>query len=573
MVLLKSDGDPIMIHQRGDFDVVVIGSGAGGGCTAHELCRQGLKVLILEKGPNRSLAEFKEGGVFGPAFSSKGRGDELKFINEDYIMPERRREIRYLEYLQDEKSSSGRTTNGWMSQLVGGGTVHYGGASFRYDQSDVAMASQFSDAAKEREATLGLPLELQADLHDWPIAHEEITSWCEHAEKVVGIAGAPGSGLKPLKFSKAARLIDDALKAAQSDVTIDPTPMAINSQRHMGREVCHHSGLCQDFACRFEAKSDMRVTTLREAQASGNLTIQSDSFVRKINHSDGKVRSVECVVGHPDDPNTTIVEYAAPILVVACEAMETNRLLMASGIGNPDILGKYIMFHVTGGARSIAPTKTTTWDTAPHTAFINSFYEDENDGDMPFLKTGILLVSSNGGPLAASKRLWGEDAKRFFEEIYPYKMDLSYIGDSMPCLANEIVLTKNELDRFGMPGTRIRYQPHPFDIAAGRHVSEKAKDVLEVAGGETERTATDDWRRKFLKKRVEASRLFHGCGGARMGEDPRRSVVDANGRVHGVENLFVADASVFPTSGGRNPTLIIQALAFRVGRKISDIFG
>lgn len=557
------------------FDAIVVGSGAGGACVAWQLTKAGMKTLVVEKGPAREISDFYEGGTYGPHFSSRGRGDEFKFVQAEYLMPELRKEIRFLTYSEPgatEPPATVPTRDGWMSQLVGGGTVHFGGASFRFEDIDFAMKAGLGDLCRKLEPEL--PAEHRADLRDWPVSAAEFKTWYEQAESLIGIAGAPGSGLPALKYSEAGKLLDAALKRAGHEAQLIPTPMAINSKDHQGREPCHHSGLCQDFACRFEAKSDMRVTLLRSAATTGRLTIQPRSFVRKLQTAGGRVTALECVVGDING-SVQVRELSAPVIVVACETIETNRLLMASAVGNTEVIGRYLMFHMTGGARSIAPQPTTTWDTAPHTAFSMSYYHTRNEGaDRPFLKTGILMVSSNGGPLAdvLRKKYWGAKARRYFNEVYPFKLDLSYIGDCMPTRHNRVVLRRDAVDRYGMPGTEIVYRPHPFDMNASAFTAAKAKAMLKTAGATTEDDAGPDLK-EFLVKTPTARQLYHGTGGCRMGTDKTTSVVDETCRIHDLENLYVADGSVFPTGSGLNPTLTIQANALRVGALIAKKFG
>ena len=554
-----------------EYDAIVVGSGAAGASTAYEMINAGMKVLILEKGPERSLQDFQESGVFGSTFKGSGRGDELKFINEEYLMPDRKEEIRFLEYsdIYGNQKKTGRTTYGWMSQLVGGGTVHYGGASFRFEESDFKMRTKFKHIAETLESKIGISQSYSADLYDWPIEYKEFSKWYALAEKRIGIAASPSSDLPPLPFNSASIQIMKGLSNYQNgNIKLLSTPMAINSSNHLNRSPCHHSGLCQDFACRYEAKSDMRVTLLREAQKTGRLTIQSNTFVRKIHKENSTVKSLECLIGDPNK-NPKITYISAPIFVIGCEAMETNRLLLASKIGNKDVLGKYIMFHMTGGARSIATkNKTNTWKIAPHTAYIDAFYHDFSHGEKAFLKTGVFLVSSNGGPLQASSGIWGNRALRYFNEVYPYKMDLSYIGDAMPVSSNKIELV-NELDSYGMQGTKITYQPHIFDHNAAIYMQKRATEILKASEGITYDSTSDKTLKSFLKKEPTAHRLFHACGGCRMGKDPKYSVVDENCKLHNIDNLYITDASVFPTSSGKNPTLTIQANAMRIGHHIA----
>lgn len=541
------------------YDAIVVGSGAAGACTAYSMVMKGMKVLCLEKGPWLELPDFFEGGLYGKRFASFGRGDELLFKEKEILMPPLKKELRYMSY---EGSPLERTEFGWQSQMVGGGTVHYGGASFRAKPVDMLMKSTFGSRA---DLNTGLGSEACADLRDWPISFEELEPWYSFAEKLIGIAGAPNSELPPLRFNKAANLISEALKKNQAlSAEVIPTPMAINSSRHDGRSPCHHSGLCQDFACRFEAKSDMRVTTLKHALKTGNLQIQPGTFVRKINHNNGRVISVDCISGTSDPVEKTL---PCPLLVVACECIESVRLLLASNAGNQDVLGHYFMVHTTGGGRSKAPVPTTTWDTAPHTAYIDSFYDASGEGPSGFLKAGILLVSSASGPVfeVGSKKLFGEQAKVFLNEVFPFKMDLSYIGDGLATWQNRIGIRRDELDRFGMPATTIHYAPHPMDMNAARWIRDKALDIMEAAGGLTERKGASEAIKPFLKKDPTMKQLYHASGGARAGDDPKENVLNRDGKVHGLENLYVTDSSYFPSGLGVNPTLTIQANAFRIG--------
>ena len=486
-------------------------------------------------------------------------------------MPERRKEIRYLRYSEPKEplGEAKPTTNGWMSQLVGGGTVHYGGASFRMDEVDFNMKSQFSERVDLLERDL--PSHLKADLKDWPISYKEFSQWYDLAEKIIGIAGAPASDQPALRFNKAGKIIEEALEKNRYPARLVPAPMAVNSRPNDGRDPCHHSGLCQDFACRFEAKSDMRVTTLRSALKTSNLEIIPQTFVRRINKSGNEISSIDCI-SRDKDGELKSCNYSATTYVIACEAIETNRLLLVSGIGNPSVVGTRLMFHMTGGARSIAPKPTTTWDTAPHTAYIPHYYHSCSDEkDSEFIKAGILLVSSNGGPLQAVRSNWGADMLDFYNQVYPYKMDLSYIGDCLPVPTNRVILRANELDVLGVPGTQIEYSPHPFDQNSAEFVSKKAIEILKLSGGLTKDEAPKHLR-KFLDKTPTARRLIHCSGGCRMGDDPADSVVDSNCKVHAIKNLYLADASVFPTGSGVNPTETIQANALRVGAHIASTF-
>ena len=498
-----------------------------------------------------------------PSWPAAG-GDELKYVLSRFIMPDASRErrfLRYSEHGQPEPQQDEPTQYGMNSRLVGGGTVHYGGVSMRMFPVDFRMASTHGQPPVE-----GVEAHHQADLRDWPVDVAEFQNWYSLAERLIGVAGAPGSDLPPHPFSKAALRLQEGARRAGGKVPILPTPMAINSVLRNGRLPCQRSGLCQDYACRYEAKADMRVTLLREALGTGNLTIQPHTLVRRLLSRGRRVTGLECLVG---ESKPRAVTLSAPLVILACEAVETRRLLLLSGLGNRDVLGRYLTFHVIGGARALAPEPVQGWAFTQHTAYVDHHYLDRQeggDGRPRFLKTGTLLLSALGGPLqqAVQDRLWGQRALRFFNEVYPYLLSLSYVGEGLPTAHNRVELLPDVLDGYGLPAVRIRYRPHPFDMAAGHYMEERAAELLRQAGCVTAAEAAEELK-PFLHKPPTARRLYHGAGGCRFGEDPRTSVTNPQCRLHEVDNLYLADASVFPTGAGVNLTLTIQANALRVG--------
>ena len=552
-----------MATQQQRVDAIVVGTGAGGACVAYQLAKAGMKVLALERGPWREHGELATKAVFGPPFMDGGRGDELKYVLSRFIMPDAKRERRFLRYSEhgQRESQDELTQSGMNSRLVGGGTVHYGGVSMRMYPVDFRMASTHG-----KPQVAGLEGAHQTDLRDWPVDVEDFQRWYSRAEQLIGVAGAPGSDLPPHPFSKGALRLQEGARRAGGKVPILPTPMAINSEHRNGRLPCQRSGLCQDFACRFEAKADMRVTLLREALKTGNLTIQPHTLVRRLLSSRRRVTGVDCLVG---ESNPRASKLSAPLVILACEAVETCRLLLVSGLGNRDVLGRYLTFHVIGGARALAPEPLQGWSHVQHTAYVDHYYldrEEDAEGQPRFLKTGTLLLSALGGPLqqAVQERLWGQRALRFFNEVYPYLLSLSYVGEGLPTAHNRVELLPDVVDGYGMPAVRIHYRPHPYDMAAGHYMEGKSVELLRQAGCVTDAEAAEELR-PFLRKPPTARRLYHGSGGARFGEYPKTSVTTPQCRLHEVDILYLADASIFPTGAGVNLTLTIQANALRVG--------
>ncbi|MBN2647171.1 MAG: GMC family oxidoreductase [Thiotrichales bacterium] len=551
-----------------DFDVVVIGSGAGGGAVAWRLTQAGKSVLILEKGPWLKEEDFKK--------------DELACCRHSIFTPNLADEQHVLEQEQEGEWQATPTSESgwsfWNGNLVGGSSNLMSGFFYRLKPEDFRLLSEFGPIAG-------------ANVADWPISYAELEPYYALVEREVGVSGKvvahrfaePRSTADfpqpPTQEHPMAQRIDQACKALSYQAL--PTPRAILSQPIHGRRSCEYSGFCGSYGCASGAKGSSRAALLDRAVATGRCQIWSDSQVTKL-HSDsrGKVISAE-YVGFDNQ----VRQVSAKVFVVACQAVETSRLLLASrgpkhpnGLGNNyQQLGKNLLFSA-GGAGSgdwlyedLPPSERA--ELSVRGPFVNRQLQDWYFVDAPELggraKGGtidFLLRHPNILGSASAQKwddngqlVWGASLQNRLKSAIGGRQTLNYevFNDWLPTDNCFVGLDGSVKDRWGQSVAKVRLGYHPHDLKVGAFLSEKAKNVLRQMGAKNIRGSVSG---------SPPSNLM--AGGCRFGSDIRTSVLDADCRMHDCENLYVADGSFMPTGGSVTYTWTIYANALRVADKI-----
>jgi choline dehydrogenase-like flavoprotein len=538
------------------WDVVVVGAGAGGAAAAYGLCRRGLSVLLLDAGPRfdastdypltqadwdaRGFPEKPDStGTVTFAAGQKLNGNEpLLASGSRGLGPMVTNGTRLMEKYHHVRG-------------IGGSTLHFTGEAHRIHPDAMKMKSGFGVAA------------------DWPLDYAEMEWHYLEAEELIGVAGPASQGarwrsrgfpLPPHPLSYAAKTLGAGAKAL--GLGWQANSRAALSQPWNGRPACNYCGACNN-GCPVGDKGSADVTFIAAAVATGRCTIRPQSPVIRIERgSDDRVAAV--LVGGPDGG---IERIASPHLVLACGAVETPRLLLASdGLGNESgEVGQNFMdtLFITVGAlhpepqhgRRGLPSDAISWDfNAPDAIpgviggcrFYNAAGESELGGLADF---ALRAVPGWGREHAqAVRRLWG------------HALHVGAIGEMLPNRDSRVDLDPTARDRFGMPIARIASSLAEADVARLRFMARKSHELLAASGAEKiyESYSSWDW--------FSATHVFGTC---RMGNDPNNSVVDGFGRSHRWRNLWVADASVFPSSGGGEaPALTIQALALRTAERI-----
>ncbi len=540
------------------FDVIVIGSGAGGASVAHVLATHGQKVLILEAGPNwfEGLDDASKQPV------TRFSNDELKLSSRGFIYPDSQIEPRTWRNSEADGDRLQITDVQGLPKTVGGGAVHADLKMPRFQPTDFQLGTLLGNVQ-------------DASFADWPVTYDMLEPFYTYMEYVMGIQGLDGSNplegprSKPFPMPPGAPMYLATVfqkGAASLGVNVYPYPTAVNSRIYDGRPACVDCGFCSGYACPSNAKGSPAVTTLRRALLSGNCQLQAETRVVRLvmNGAKNAVMAVECL-----DPDGNKKVFSADRYVLAASPIEDARLLFLSdpaGVGNSSgQVGRNLTFHFQTGAVGIFNERLHGHRGRTVTHGFSEFRGVPGDPNKPL--GGIVEVSGSETPIEEAayitrimttlgsfdgsllKRLMRQGA--FRDRI----IALALQAEDAPQPTNRVDLDPAVKDLDGLPVARVTYKNHPFELSARDFYSPKLLDLLGAAGAKAAAIAPAD--------DIPAS--AHIMGTLRMGNDPKTSVCDADGRFHDVGNLYAADGCLFPTSSGFNPTHTICALATRVG--------
>lgn len=536
-----------------EVDFVVIGSGAAGGIMAKQLSRAGFSVVVLEQG----------------GWGKYGRDHEYnkdEWINrnlplEDRLLSDPSRQRNTFRRNENEKATPGTHSYGCV---VGGGTVTYGGSSWRH------LPYEFKEASYDQTIPSG------TGMADWPITYEELEPYYTQAEWEMGISGlrvnspfvAPMSKeypVPPVPLKSSGALFNTA--AAKLGLTVVPGPLAIITKPYMGRAACVNCGICSGYGCHVRARSSSAVTMLPLAQKTGRCEIRANSYVREISvDNNGRVTGVIYFDGQKRE-----IQQKAKAVVLSANGTESARLLLLSksarfpdGLANSNgIVGRYLMLGNGAGAAGLFERPLNEYKGVISGAGIVDYVP--SDPKRGFYGGGRLTARGYETPLSMGLNglspdapRWGAGYKRALREEANHKMSISCFVTQMPLFTNRVDLDPDVKDEWGLPAMRITSTSHPDDIKAMEFFRQKSIEILQAAG------ATKVWANPVNDSRGGA----HNRGSCRMGNDPKTSVVDKFHRAHEVPNLYVIDGSNLVTGGRNHPTMTIQALAFRAAEHL-----
>ena len=534
-------------------DAVVIGAGAGGGVIAKELACAGMRVVLLERG--RWVTAWDDGkddlrnqrtSVLGAPF---GPDDER---NPRVAVDRRGRELVVLP-------SDGAYSNN--AACVGSGTVSYGAMAWRYMAQDFRMKSIYGCPAG-------------STLDDWPITYDDLEPFYEKAEWEMGVSGdvapdpfhAPrrrGLPMPPLPPNREYEILKPAaLRKGWHPFDI---PMLRNSVPYNGRGPCMRCRWCVGFACEVNAKNGTQNTVIPTALATGLCELRTDAMAKEI-VLDARGRATAVTYYNADNHLQT---QPARLVVVSAGAIETARLLLNSksrlnpnGLGNRyDWVGRNLQGHAYPRAVGLFDHDTYD-DVGPGASVAICDFNHGNAG----LRGGAMLANEFirlpiqfTGMTPPDTPRWGRANKDYMRQFYRRSIAVMGPVQEMPVFEARAQLDPRVKDFWGIPVARLSGGRHPHSVEVARAVVVKAAEWLEAAGAIRTWTSVPG---------LDLSGGQHQAGTCRMGNDPRTSVVDRNCRIHDVDNIYLADASVHVTNGGFNPALTILANAYRVAAAI-----
>lgn len=551
-----------------EYDVCIIGSGAGAGPVAYELALAGYSVVVLEKGKWYKEADFSK--------------DELKNTLREAYSPNLKDEFHVIETPNEDGSFEANSTydtgnSFWNGTLVGGSSNFMSGYFHRLRPEDFRLLSEFG------------PIE-GANIADWPISYEDLEPYYTKVEHVVGVSGraeksryaTPRSEENfpyppTLEHPLSARIDKACEKLGYTSSTM---ARAILPRRVGDRNGCYYSNYCGSYGCTSGAKGSSRAALLDKAVKSGNCTIIQEAMVYRL-ESDAKGR---VTAAHYFDSDGQSQRVTARIFNVAAMAIETSRLLLMSvGEQFPDGLannsgqvGKNLLFSAGGSGMGFLPYSNYS-DSEVEQMKVRGLFINRSLEDWYFLDKEVFGKPMKGGlidfmfrhanPVARANSekwgdsglLWGLPLKKRLEKVFKEGRFLRFevFNDWLPTDNCFVTLDKDARDKWGNAVAKVRTGYHQHDLEVGRYLAQKAEDVLKALNAEE------------IYSRVSGSPPPNlVAGGCRFGDDPRTSVLDKYCRAHEVENLYVSDGSFMPTGGSVTYTWTIYANAFRVADQI-----
>ena len=500
------------------FDVIIIGSGAGGGTMARSLADTGARILILERGDFVPQEDHNQ----DPAAVWK----DLRY--------------RTTEKWLDE---SGREFRPYTHYCVGGNTKFWGTVMYRLRPEDF----------REMQHAEGVS-------PAWPIDYDTLAPYYDRAEAMYDVHGEAGADptegprrpypFPPVPHSTVVGAIVERLK--QQGLHPSPLPLAL-------RENCIYCNACNSFACKIQAKGDAEVCAVRPATAHANVTLWTNAAARKlITDTTGKtIASVEV------ERDGKIETVSAPLVIVSAGAVNSAALLLRSanaqhpqGLANSSgLVGRRYMAHLATMMQAFHPFRVN--DTVfQKTVAINDFYFRGRKVKYPLGQIqsqgrthGVMAQAAQRDFLAGTVLAWVPDVPVWaFEAWVSRGVDWLAMTEDLPRLENKVTIESNG---------QIRLHYTPNNLTAHRELVDETTRILQELGF---------WM--VLKHSHKAKNTTHQCGTLVFGTNPRESVLDTFCKAHDVDNLYVVDASFFPSSAAVNPGLTIVAQAIRVADHI-----
>ncbi|MBI3098873.1 MAG: GMC family oxidoreductase [Planctomycetes bacterium] len=535
------------------FDFVVIGSGAGASPMAAGAAAAGLRVLVLEKGPNHPRSAYVH--------------DEIGVVRRGFFIPSLLDDPHTI--LTRGAKQAARTEIGWMAQCVGGGTVHMAGYFYRLHPEDFRMKSLYGTSED-------IPLD------DWPYTYDDLEPYYVQAEEAIGVSGDAAENpfdpprsrpypLPPISTHPFGGAIDEAGRR----IGVHPfrEARAILSRPYRGRAQCVYCDFCGSYGCEVGAKSSTQETLLADAVATGRCEIRAGCMGREVTLGrDGRVEG--CIYFDPEGREQRV---KARVVCVSASAIESARLLLLSksasfpdGLANGSgLVGRRLQFSVFSGGRGIYrydrdPSRALTLrHPAPFIGrSVQDFYTVPKEvAAIP--KGGTIRIGfQHPNPIYRALRIakemhphrWGAALKDRIRERFRESRTIEFetFAEFFPNRGTFIDLDPEVRDRWGLPVARIHLDVPDEHKSIGRYLQARGLELLSAAGADE---VAADSAGETTGHLVE--------GTVRMGTDPRTSVVNPFGQSHEVPNLFVVDGSNFPTTGGVPITLTILAHSFR----------
>lgn len=506
-----------------EYDVIIIGSGAGGGTLARHLAPSGKRILLLERGGwlKREAQNWKVESVFL----------ENRYVSSDTWY-----------------DHTGKAFQPQIHYFVGGATKMYGAALYRLRKEDFGELRHYDGISPA-----------------WPISYEELEPYYCQAEQMYHVHGLRGADITeppssvpypypPVSNEPRIQKLYNDLKAAGYHPFPAPCGIMLN-EKNMPYSKCIRCQTCDGFPCLVHAKSDAEIMAVRPALEFPNVTLQINAKAIKLNTNPLGTLVNEVLVEIDGKQQT----FKSTIVIVSCGAANSAKLLLMSanekhprGLANgSDMVGRHYMYHNSQAvlALSLEPNLTNFQKTIA----LNDFYFGMEGFDYPM--GNIQMIGKSLGPMYKGEKpiatallpMW------VLNDIAHHAVDFWLSTEDLPDPNNRITVDKNG-------NISLAYTPN--NQVPMQKLFEKLKSMLSHLGMHPDHLIP---RHAYLKSDIPIAGVAHQAGTCRFGKDPKTSVLDTNCKTHELDNLYVVDTSFFPSIGAVNPSLTAMANAIRVG--------
>ncbi len=546
--------------ETNTYDAIVVGSGISGGWAAKELTEKGLKVLLLERGRNiEHVKDYVNANKESWEFPHRGQAtrqmrEDFPVLKRDYPLNEE----TYGMWANEKENpyTEIKRFDWYRGYHVGGRSLLWGRQSYRFNKWD------FEANAKE-----GIGV-------DWPIRYDDLAPWYSYVERFAGIQGSK-EGLDVLPDGDFLPAMD--MNCVEKEVAAR-IKKHFNGQRHMfiGRSAnitqpkpeqnrvnCQYRNRCWR-GCPFGAYFSTQSATLPAAMATGNLTLRPHSIVTRVLYDKDKKRAtgVEII----DAETNKTIEYKSKIVFLCASSFNSTWVLMNSatdiwpeGLGSTSgELGHNVMdhhFRLGAGGRVEGFEDKYTFGRRPTGIYIPRFrniYNDKRDYLRGFGYQGG--ASRDRGGHKVAEMTIGADFKEALCEAGDWNMGITGFGEMLPYHENKIMLDRNKKDKWGLPVLAMDVEIKENEIKMRKDMMNDAAEMLEAAGVKDVHTYDSGYA---------VGQGIHEMGTARMGRDPKSSVLNGNNQVWDAPNVFVTDGACMTSASCVNPSLTYMALTAR----------
>ncbi|GAC1651258.1 MAG: GMC family oxidoreductase [Gemmatimonadaceae bacterium] len=550
-----------------EWDVCIVGSGAGGGMAAYALTRAGANVIMLEAGPE--WYSTRDSKMLVPTYASPRRGGSTKarpFGEFDGCIGGW--EVEGEPYT----SAPGSRFDWWRARMLGGRTNHWGRISLRFGPDDFK--------GKSRDG-LG---------DDWPIGYDDVKPYYDQVDDLIGIFGSheglanhpDGHFLPPPK----ARCYELLVKKASDslNVTCIPARLSIITRSHNGRPACHYCGQCNR-GCGVNANFSSPEVLIRPALVTGRLTLRTGAMAREVSVGRNGLASGVHYIDKRDGSDRHV---RARVVVLAASACESARLLLNSkstrfpqGLANSSgVVGKYLTDTTGTDVSGFIPSMM---DHVPHNEqgvggghVYMPWWLDNKKLDFPrgyHIEVGGGLGTPSYGFGGGIQRLpagggYGQSLKNDYRRYYGARIGFAGRGEMIPNVDSYCEIDPAVVDQWGIPVLRFHWKWSDHERNQVKHMQQTFRALITEMGGQPSSPMPTKEQDYGI---AAGGRIIHELGCTRMGSSADSSVVNANCQAHDVKNLFIADGGPFVSQADKNPTWTILALSWRTSDYITRL--